>query len=451
MRKKGRFGKTLRLQFQPRRKPIRQIIAPSPTKLALLSFLIPLFVYWLTMASHLTRAHHGADSGELIAAAVTMGVPHPSGYPTYVVVGKLFSLLPLGSVVTRFTLLSAVTISAAAALISLMHSQSEPRPRWEMLLPALVFAFTAVVWSQAIIPEVYGLNLLMTALFLWAVHKKRGGLVGLFLGLSITTHLTSLFLLPLALMAVPPSRWRRFIGGLLAGLSPLLLLPLLARGNIPIVWGDPTTVGGWIWLISGRLYHPNAFALPLTAVIPRTISWLREGVLQLLILIPLALLGTKQRRPPLAALLTAVIFLLYAFTYRTDDSIVLVLPAVLLLATLLPRSKWLLPVPILLLLLNFNAMTLHNAPSTRPQMTQILQTAPADAILLTEGDNLIFDLWYYQQAEHIRPDLLLVDADLFAFDWYRARLGRLHPELKALAVDDLDAFIRGNEIGRLGD
>ena len=68
------------------------------------------------------------------------------------------------------------------------------------------------------------------------------------------------------------------------------------------------------------------------------------------------------------------------------------------------------------------------------------------ALQFTEGDNLIFDLWYYQQAEHIRPDLLLVDADLFAFEWYRARLGRLHPELKALTVDDLDAFEHENAV-----
>ena len=427
--------------------------------LPLAAFFIPLLVYIATMSSELTRAHYGADSGELIAAAVTLGSPHPPGYPTYVVLGKLFSFLPIGSIATRFNIFSAVTISATAALITFIHAQSDPRKRWVNVLPALIFAFTAVVWSQAIITEVYGLNLLMVGLFLWAIHKERGGLIGLFLGLSITTHLTSLFLLPLALISIRPSQWRQFGSGLLAGLSPLLLLPLFAWGDSPIVWGDPTTFRGWIWLISGKLYHPNAFAVPLVAIYPRMSSWLREGMWQIIILFPLALVGIWQRYSPLATrysqtrplitLLTAVIYILYALLYRTNDAIILTLPAVLLLTTLLPRSKWLLPVPILLLLLNFNALTLHNAPSSRPQAVQILQTAPTNAILLTEGDHLIFDLWYYQQAEHIRPDLLLVDADLLAFDWYRARLGRLHPELKALAVDDLDAFERENKVYKI--
>ncbi len=445
-------------------------------KLMLVSFFIPLLVYIISMPDGLTRAHYGADSGELIAAAVTLGVPHPPGYPTYVVLGKLFSFLPIGSIATRFNLLSAVTVSATAALLTLIHLQSDPRKRWVNVLPAFIFAFTAVIWSQAIITEVYGLNLLMVGLFLWVLMgwntsselvegrpstsselaDKRPFFIGLFLGLSITTHLTSLFLLPLAIIGVYGIKSRpsgAALRGVFVGLSPLLLLPLFAQGNSPLVWGDPTTFRGWIWLISGELYHPNAFALPLTAVSLRLASWLREGAWQIIILFPLALIGIWQRHLPLATrhlplatLLTAVIYLLYALTYRTTDAIILVLPAVLLLATLLPRSKWLLPVPILLLLLNFNALTLHNAPSSRPQAVQILQTAPNDAILLTEGDNLIFDLWYYQQAEHIHPDLLLVDADLLAFDWYRARLGRLHPELKALAVDDLDAFERENNI-----
>lgn len=420
----------------------------------LLAFFIPFVVYVITMPNGITRAHYGADSGELITAAVTLGIPHPPGYPTYVVLGKLFSLLPIGSVASRFSLFSITAVSLTAALITLINNQPK---RWTAVLPALIFAFIAPVWAQAIIAEVYGLNLLMIALFLWAVHKKRPFFITLFLGLSITTHLTSLFLLPLALIATPPSKWRQNIGGLLTGLSPLLLLPLLAQGNSPIVWGDPTTLRGWIWLISGELYHPNAFGVALTAVFPRTISWLREGIWQIIAIIPLSLIGVWQRRhtlahlptrySPLATLLTAVVYLLYALTYNTTDAIVLVLPAALLLTTLLPHSKWLLPVPIFLLLLNFNALTLHNAQSSPAK--QILEQAPANAILLTEGDMLIFDLWYYQQAEETRPDILLVDADLFAFDWYRARLGWLHPELKALAVDDLAAFQAENEVSTI--
>ncbi len=409
--------------------------SPAP----LLTFTTILLVYLSTMPLVLTQENYGGDGGELITAAMTLGVPHPPGYPTYVLLGHLVGWLPWQTAVIRFNIFSAVTVAATAAILVIISQKKG----WTAVIPAFIFAFTPLVWQQAIITEVYGLNLLMIAFFLWAVHKKRIFLIGIFLGLSITTHLTSLFLLPLALIITRPSRWKRFTGGLFIGLLPLSLLPLLAHGNSPIVWGDPTTIRGWWWLISGKLYHPNAFALPLTAVISRILSWLHEGFWQVMLLTPLTLLATRHSHTRMA---TAVLYILYAFTYHTNDSIVLILPAILLLATLLPHSKWLLPVPILLLLLNFNALALHNTPSSRLQAVSMLQTAPIDAILLTEGDNLIFDLWYYQQAEHIRPDLLLVDADLLAFDWYRARLGRLHPKLKALAIDNLDAFERENDL-----
>ena len=412
--------------------------------LPLAAFFTPLLIYIATMSPELTRAHYGADGGELITAAVTLGVPHPPGYPTYVLLGKLFSFLPYGSVAIRFHIFSAITTAAAAALLTAIHLDRKPKAGWTAVLPALIFAFTAPVWSQAIITEVYGLNLLMVALFLWAIHKKKGWLVALFLGLSITTHLTSLFLLPLALFSTRKSGWKPFIGGLLAGLSPFLLLPLFARGNSPIVWGDPSTFCGWVWLISGKLYHPNAFALSLTAVLPRIYSWLRDG---LFLLLPLALLIIWKRDRsvrPFVLLGTAVLYILYALLYRTTDAIVLTLPAVLLLAAALPSLKPLWPVPIFLFLLNFNALSLHHAPSSRPQAEQLLQSVPTDAILFTQGDLTIFDLWYYQQAEGMRPDLLLIDSDLFAFTWYRARLKRLYPDILAVDEDNLEQFERMN-------
>ena len=48
------------------------------------------------------------DSGELSAAAFCLGVPHGSGYPLYVLLGKVFCLIPFGSVGVRMNLMAAV-------------------------------------------------------------------------------------------------------------------------------------------------------------------------------------------------------------------------------------------------------------------------------------------------------------------------------------------------------
>ena len=48
-----------------------------------LAGLAALVLYARTLAPGLTWAHHAADGGDLLAAALVGGVPHPSGYPTY--------------------------------------------------------------------------------------------------------------------------------------------------------------------------------------------------------------------------------------------------------------------------------------------------------------------------------------------------------------------------------
>ena len=88
---------------------------PSPPLLAsLAAFALPLLVYLLTLPPGITWAHHGADAGDLITAACTLGVPHPSGYPAYTLLGWLVCQIPLGNIAWRFNLLSAVGAAGGA-------------------------------------------------------------------------------------------------------------------------------------------------------------------------------------------------------------------------------------------------------------------------------------------------------------------------------------------------
>ena len=60
------------------------------------------------------RTIYVGDSGELVAAVHTLGIPHPSGYPLYVLLGKLWTLLvPVGSIAFRMSLFSAACAAAA--------------------------------------------------------------------------------------------------------------------------------------------------------------------------------------------------------------------------------------------------------------------------------------------------------------------------------------------------
>jgi hypothetical protein len=50
---------------------------------------------------------------------------------------------------------------------------------------------------------------------------------------------------------------------------------------------------------------------------------------------------------------------------------------------------------------------------------QTLHEAPAQAVILTDQDNHTFTLWYVQQVLGQRPDVTVVDVDLWAQEPYR--------------------------------
>lgn len=417
---------------------------------AVLTFLL----YWLTMPRDLTWQAFSGDGGELITAAVTLGVPHPPGYPTYVLLGKLISFLPIEPVAYRFHLFSALCTAGAAGLVTAtvfkLSSESAKSSSLLASVPGLLFAFSPLVWQQAVVAEVYSLNLLLVAAFLWALLGKQNSLfIGYLLGLSFTTHLTSLFLIPLTLLHTPRKAWGKLAIGASVGAAPFLLLPLLARQGSPVVWGDPTTLAGWWWLVSGKIYQPNQFALPLTEFWPRLSSWLPEFALQLGILGWAVLVwygrSSLQQKKWLGLVGTAVCYLIYAFCYNTQDAIMLTLPAWLLfslcLIPILPnlgkRELFLPPLAVLLHLASQTGANIHNI---RPQAEAILASAPLGAVLITSGDPDIFVLWYFHHAEGMRDDIILVEDLLFAFDWYREAIGRQQPTLRALEEDNLSLF-----------
>lgn len=339
------------------------------------------------------------------------------------------------------------------------------------LASGLLFAFTPLVWGQAIIAEVYALNLLLVALLLWALLTQQSPLlVGLLLGLAITTHLTSLVFVPLVVLLLHKREWSalasvssattrfsKLVAGLLLGLSPFLLIPLFAQGDSPVIWGNPTTQRNWWTLVSGAIYRPNQFAFTHIDFLAKTEQWVSQlgwAFLLFLLITPLLSrissphpLQSSSPRLPLA--ITAVFLILYAFLYNTNDSIVLILPALFIIYLLFAPSLMLLEgfalaLPLLYLLLNFSAMDLRNDDGIRPYAEDLLATAPPHAILQTNGDPALFSLWYFHFIEGQRSDIAIVDYHLFGFDWYRQQLPLIYPDLAVPVTDDLTKLQQDN-------
>ncbi len=398
--------------------------------------LVSLTVYIMTMPSGLTWAHYGVDGGELITASFTLGVAHPPGYPLYVVLGKVFSTLPIGSIAYRYNLFSAVSMSTAAVFAGLtIYAKAKSNPTFWGILGGLTFAFGSLVWKQAIIAEVYGLFLAFFAITVWAlVIEKKPFWLGLFFGLTFISHTTAVFLLPLILWNVPQQKWGKLIQGALIGFTPLLLLPILAQGNKPVVWEDPSQLQGWWLLITSHIYQGNAFNFGQISIQERAISWGRDWLNHYSVAgFPLVIYGLyKLRRSNqlieyLIYLGTAVFYFIFAFFYGTGDAIVFSLPAFLLILPLLIEGlkelkQWAIVLPLTLILLHFNAVNINQDRFVHQQLDNLLSELPPNALLETSGEAILFPLWYAKFVELRREDILLFDNQLFTYRWYRDSL-----------------------------
>ena len=117
------------------------------------------------------------DSGELIANIAVLGIPHRPGFPVYVLLGKIFSFLHLGSFAWRVNFLSALFASFSLAILfkafqkslNLFFPGMVEKSKYVFLSSLsfiLVFGFTYSFWIQAVRAEVYSLNVLFFSLLL---------------------------------------------------------------------------------------------------------------------------------------------------------------------------------------------------------------------------------------------------------------------------------------------
>src|SRR5215203_4312544 len=142
------------------------------------------------------------DSPMLQAEVSVLGIGHPTGYPTDMMLTHLFTYLPFGDPAYRVNLASAVY--AALAVVAVYAAGFLLSRRVVAAASgALAFGLGTALWSQAVIAEVYTLNALLVSvtivvLLLWReYHKDRYLLLSAFLvGLCLTNHLTSGLLLP---------------------------------------------------------------------------------------------------------------------------------------------------------------------------------------------------------------------------------------------------------------
>jgi hypothetical protein len=461
------------------KRQIKQIEALMPLVLRYMPLWLGLgtfVIYLLTMSPVLTWEHSGRDGGDLISAAWFLGVPHPTGYPTYTMIAWLFTRLPLGSVAWRVHVFSGVTAAATVSLVYLIGRRlAAGRPPYAALVGsvsgALLLAFSPLFWGHAIIAEVYALHLFFIALVLWLMLRWRDGegplwLAALAFGIGMGNHITLTFLGPAILLLLWRGRerlsWRSVLLSAIAlagGLLVLLYMPLRAAADPVINWGDPDDWEGFWWMVSGQGYRRFFFALSRAELLPRLETWLRLTGSQFIPLTwPLALLGLwelarRNHWTALGTFLHAAINLIYSIFYDVSDAYIHLLPVYFYLALWMGQGGvallvWirrlgtrdrdtiltdvaiatLLILPLASMIQEWDRMDLGPDQRAHTYALEALETIDSQALLLVGSDAHTFSLWYHHLVEEIRPDALVINYPMLNFDWYRDTVAKYYPE-----------------------
>ena len=349
-------------------------------------------IYLLTLG----RTVGTADTFEFQVVVPSQGIVHPTGYPLYLLLTKVFTYIPANSVAWRVNLATAFYGLAAVCVLYwlLWRLQNRPIPA---LLAALIFGLAPTFWSQAVQAEVYTLHALIvvTALLLmreigdWTLaamdqesdqlniqpdesshHQESGEQPGFFqrvrgfvrhpfgqtvllafvLGLGLANHLTTVILLPAAVLTVVFSYHRgRFDGAQHQSVRAAVLIlaafgiPLLLYAYLPIRWqavnGEAMGFSRFIdWVIGGRFQG----ALQLSAWLDdsaryEVIGRLFEFDWQPLWLLVFSLMGAvwlfvRIWQYGLLLFITWLGYVFYALNYYVPDLAVFLIPAFLITA-----------------------------------------------------------------------------------------------------------------------
>ncbi len=192
---------------------LTQKTTSSDRLLPLFLFLFLFSLYLLTLAPAVGEA----DTFEFQVGIARLGIAHGSGYPLLMLVGKLFTLLPLGGTLAWRANLTSAFFGALAGVGVERLSRCLGAAALPALLAGLAFGVSPTLWSRAVEVEAYTLNAALVAGLLLlclrliaqppAAPARLQNALALLLGLSLTNHLTTLLLAPAVALSAARSAW----------------------------------------------------------------------------------------------------------------------------------------------------------------------------------------------------------------------------------------------------
>jgi hypothetical protein len=401
------------------------------------------------------------DSAEYATAAAVLGIPHPPGYPLYTLIGHLFTYLPLEPAVA-VNLMSAVFAATAVGLgYGLLRELGADRIA--AVVGASTLGASRLFWSQAVIAEVYTPAVAALTAVTWLVVRGRrlerdrlivfgAALAGLSLGLHLSIATCGLGLAFLVasrgcdglgqMISRHQLRHRvalalSCLGAAAAGSLIFLYLPLRARMDPPLNFGDPSSWEQFKWHLTGGNYKSWFGGIDLGERARRIAELFYDQLLIVgLVIAAAGAVSVARRNAPVAVGLALMIAgnIYYFFDYRVHDIEVFLLPSIAIscwlvglgaaevrrqaAARISQERAWLnhavsaalIAIPVLLIPANYNAVDLSDFDEAERFGDILVESLPRDAVIVNFTTppewkaDAVFG-FYYQKVKRARPDV----------------------------------------------
>ena len=418
-------------------------------------FLGAFALYLKTLAPTVTFG----DSGELIAAINCLGVPHPTGFPLFMLLGKLFSMLPFANPAFRVNVMSAVF--AACVPVALFNAMLLLNPRGKsaavrLAIPFMASAlmiFTYTLWSQSSMTRIYSLNALFcaAALYIFFLMTENGATNRLYYffafitGLGAGLHLTFAVTAGIMWCFIVASDVRRFFKNLFwilvffaAGMSVYIFVLVRGAGDAQLQWSKITTSDEFYNYFTQQQYKRKMLSRSL-AGFGAYFEYIWKVVLRELSPVGLILMALgaaagffKRARYTLALTLifaaNIIILSLYgnysdlklAFRYLIPSyaaGVVLVYFFLEYLASLMKNKPAVIAVAAALCVTAVSAslrVNLYENDKSRDCIAyffakDMLESVPEPSYLFASGDNQIYPMAYYKYVLKRRPGVRVMD------------------------------------------
>jgi hypothetical protein len=482
------------------------------------------------------------DTSEYITAAYTLGLPHPPGNPLFVLIGRVFAILPIASTVAmRINVLAAVCSAVSAGMWFLITERVLVgwfSQRWERIvggsLAALIGATAFTVWNQSVVNEkVYTVSLLGIAIISWLMIRwcdEPDGrkadrilvIVAYLCGLGYANHMAGMLAAPAVGLAVLIVRWRTILrwklllacaAALVLGLTPFAIQPIRAAHFPALNEGEPTAcrteiAAGctfskgtydafmynfnrgqygkpdlgerqapfsaqlgmwwlyfkWQWLRDAHYDHPFAQSLLaamflVLGLLGGYVHWQRDrrsfwyfgSLMFTMTLVLIYYLNFKygaSQDPDVVGVAREVrdrdYFYLWSFSAWGVWASLGLIAAWDSVAALVSRERVtvgretverptrrglaaaspLLALALIPLFTNWTTASRAGQTDTADFARDLLNSVEPYGVLVTVGDNDTFPLWYAQEVEGVRRDVVVANTSLLNTDWYTRQLIR---------------------------